>query len=194
MDTNARSNIRFADNNTITAEGIGKVLITKKDGRTAFMSDVLYVPTMKNNLLSLGQLLEKGYTMSMQKKCIEVCDEKKRLLFTTPLSKNRTFRINLNVIAVQCMNVVKNDKEDWLWHYRYGHLNFRSLQLLGSNQMVSGLPNIQPPKKVCERFVMGKHHRKEFKKATVHRAKQPLGVVYADLCGPFSAVFLGGNR
>jgi len=32
---------------------------------TAYMHDVLYVPSMKNNLLSLGQLLEKDYTMTM---------------------------------------------------------------------------------------------------------------------------------
>lgn len=33
LDTNARSSIRSSDNNIITAEGIGKVLITKNDGK-----------------------------------------------------------------------------------------------------------------------------------------------------------------
>ncbi|XP_047176575.1 uncharacterized protein LOC124843797 [Vigna umbellata] len=64
LDTSIKSNVRFADNSVIMAEGAGKVLITRKDGRSAYMINVLYVPTMKSNLLSLGQLLEKGYTMS----------------------------------------------------------------------------------------------------------------------------------
>jgi len=95
-----RSSVRFTDNNTITAEGVGKVMITRKDGN---MSDVLYVPNMKNNLLSFGQLLEKGYTMSMQKNHIEVYDGQQRSILRAPLSRNKTFKINLNAIAIQCL-------------------------------------------------------------------------------------------
>ncbi|XP_017416852.1 uncharacterized protein LOC108327679 [Vigna angularis] len=65
LDTSLRSSVRFADNSVIMAEGAGKILITRKDGRSTYMNNVLYVPNMKGNLLSLGQLLEKGYTMSM---------------------------------------------------------------------------------------------------------------------------------
>lgn len=118
LDSSTKSTIKFADNSSINVEGIEKVVLTKKDGKITVMNDVLYVPTMKNNLLSLGKLLEKGYTMSMEKKCIKVYDETKRLLFAAPLSKNRTFKINLNTTIVQCMNVVQTNKEDWLWHYR----------------------------------------------------------------------------
>ena len=53
--------VKFVDNSSIVAEGIGKVMITRNDGKVAYISDVLYVPSMKNNLLSLGQLLEKGF-------------------------------------------------------------------------------------------------------------------------------------
>ena len=74
LDPSVRSSVKFADNSTITTEGVGKVMITQKDGKTAYMSDLLYVLNMKNNLLSLGQLLEKGYTVSMQQNHIEVYD------------------------------------------------------------------------------------------------------------------------
>lgn len=65
LDKSIKGTVRFADNSTIRAEGLGKIMITRKDGRSVYMHNVLYVPTMKNNLLSLGQLLEKGYTMKM---------------------------------------------------------------------------------------------------------------------------------
>jgi len=100
LDPSVRSSVRFADNNTITVEGVGKVMITRKDGKTAYMSDVLYVPNMKYNLLSLGQLLEKGYTMSMQQNHIEVYDGQQRLILRAPLSRNRTFKINLNATTI----------------------------------------------------------------------------------------------
>jgi len=87
-----KNNVKFADNSSIVAEGIGKVMITRKDGKVAYMSDVLYVPSMKNNLLSLGQLLEKGFTMNMQQKVIEIFDSQHRLVIKAPLSKNRTLK------------------------------------------------------------------------------------------------------
>ena len=76
LDSSVNSRVRFADNSTILAKGIGKVLITRKDGKKAYMRDVSYVPSMKNNLLSLGQLLEKGYTMTMQQNHNAVYDFK----------------------------------------------------------------------------------------------------------------------
>jgi len=76
LDLSVKSGVRFADNSTILAEGFGKVLIMINDGKKTFMLDVLYVLSMKNNLLSLGQLLKKGYTMTMQQNLIEVYDSK----------------------------------------------------------------------------------------------------------------------
>ncbi|XP_028193239.1 uncharacterized protein LOC114378836 [Glycine soja] len=53
IDDKVKSKIKFADNNSVTAEGIGKVMIQRKDGQHSFINDVLYVPNMKNNMLSL---------------------------------------------------------------------------------------------------------------------------------------------
>ena len=68
IDDKMKNKIKFADNNFVTAEGIGKVMIQRKDGQHSFINDVLYVPNMKNNLLSLGQLLEKGYSIQMEER------------------------------------------------------------------------------------------------------------------------------
>ncbi|XP_014495100.1 uncharacterized protein LOC106757032 [Vigna radiata var. radiata] len=122
LDTSVKSTIRFGDNSTIQAEGMGKILIKGKDGKPVYLHNVLYVPMMKCNLLSLGQLLEKGFTMKMQKRHIEVFDKKQRLIFKAPASRNRTFRVNLNTTEIQCM-ATTSVEEEWLWHYRFGHLN-----------------------------------------------------------------------
>jgi len=42
------------------------VLIHKKDDKDSYITEVLYVPTMKRNLISLGQLLQRGCTMKME--------------------------------------------------------------------------------------------------------------------------------
>jgi hypothetical protein len=50
----------FADSRTIQSEGIGDVLIKGKNGNQALITGVLYLPDMKSNILSMGQLVEKG--------------------------------------------------------------------------------------------------------------------------------------
>lgn len=87
--------MKFADDSTLSAAGIGKVLITRRDGKRSFISDVLFVPRMKSNLLSLGQLLEKGYVMQMEKKETRIYDGDKRLLIKAPLTRNRTFKVGI---------------------------------------------------------------------------------------------------
>jgi len=59
-------NVSFGDNSKTHVKGKGKILIRVKDGRHEFISNVYYVPNMKNNILSLGQLLEKGYDIHMK--------------------------------------------------------------------------------------------------------------------------------
>ncbi|WVZ04008.1 hypothetical protein V8G54_024814 [Vigna mungo] len=82
LDQRMRSSVKLADDNTVTAEGIGRILIKCKNGGVTYMDDVLYIPSVKYNLLSLGQLLEKGYTMKMQQRNIKVFDENQWLATT----------------------------------------------------------------------------------------------------------------
>ncbi|KHN19736.1 hypothetical protein glysoja_024837, partial [Glycine soja] len=80
IDDKVKSKIKFANYNSVTVEGIGKVMIQRKDGQHSFINDVLYVPNMKNNLLSLGQLLEKGYSMQMGDSQMKIFDTNRRLI------------------------------------------------------------------------------------------------------------------
>lgn len=101
-----KSQVRFADNSVISAEGVGKVMIKRKDGIQACISDVLNVPYMKTNLLSLGQLVEKGYSMNLSNNQMKIYDGNNRLILKAPLSKNRTFKIGIQVLEQKCLNVV----------------------------------------------------------------------------------------
>ncbi|XP_019435863.1 PREDICTED: uncharacterized protein LOC109342308 [Lupinus angustifolius] len=91
FDSSKKSKVRFADNRVIQAEGTRDVTITKKDGGRAMITDVLFVPNMKNNLISLGQLLEKGFTVNMQDGYLEIFDSTARKILRTQLTQNRTF-------------------------------------------------------------------------------------------------------
>jgi len=55
------------------------------------IEDVLYVPRMKCNLLSVGQLVQKEFSVFMKEEVLKVYDARKRLVLKSPLAKNRTF-------------------------------------------------------------------------------------------------------
>jgi len=56
---------------------------------------------MTSNLISLGQLLEKGCVVNSVKGSLEIHDKAKRLVMKAPLAKNRTFKVSLNTIESQ---------------------------------------------------------------------------------------------
>jgi len=54
LDDSVNRKIRFADNSIVCAARIGKVMIHRKDSKKACITDVLYVPNMRSNLISNG--------------------------------------------------------------------------------------------------------------------------------------------
>ena len=65
LDKSRRRRVRFADGRTITAEGIGNMMVSRKNGKATLIEEVLFVPEMDCNLISLGQLLEKKFSIVM---------------------------------------------------------------------------------------------------------------------------------
>ena len=101
-------------------EEIGDVVIVRQNGSKAVIISVLFVLEMKCNLLNIGQLVQKGFTVVVgHYDHIEVFDANKKLILRSKLSKNKTFQVNLEAVDVRCLAIVENNEESWLWHSRY---------------------------------------------------------------------------
>ena len=70
--------------------------------------------------------------------------------------------------------------ENWLWHLRFGHLNFGGLNLLNTKGMVRGLPLIEKLDSLCEGCILRKQHRECFPSEKSVRAEAPLEIVHSD--------------
>ena len=69
----------------------------------------------------------------------------------------------------------------WLWHARYGHLNFHSLKQLNDKRMVDGLQKITQVNQFCDGCLIGKQHATHFPRTT-YRVKESLDLIHGDLC------------
>ncbi|TXG52111.1 hypothetical protein EZV62_021280 [Acer yangbiense] len=161
LDESFTSSVNFGNDTTVPVMGKGKISITLKDGSQNAISDVLFVPNLHKNLLSVGQLLEKGYDIRIHEGICTINSAQKGLIAKVKMSQNRLFPLLINSDSLPCFSSVMCD-ENWLWHMRFGHVNFGSLKQLASRKMVSGLPSINPPDRVCETCVLGKKHRDPF--------------------------------
>jgi len=57
LDDTSHGKIRFANDSSLNLEGVGGVVLRDSDDREVVVDGVLYMPGLKPNLLSLGQLL-----------------------------------------------------------------------------------------------------------------------------------------
>jgi transposase InsO family protein len=73
----------------------------------------------------------------------------------------------------------------WLWHARFGHLNFPALRKLARDDMVRGLPEVGQVDQICDGCLAGKHRRSPFSHRAEYRV-EVLELVHGDLCGPIT--------
>lgn len=66
LDTLIRGDVSFGDLSKTPVCGKFNVAVTFHNGEKKFIEDIYYVPTLKCNVISFGQLLEKGYTIEMK--------------------------------------------------------------------------------------------------------------------------------
>ncbi|KAK3001818.1 hypothetical protein RJ639_021860 [Escallonia herrerae] len=178
----------------VNAKGKGIVAIQAKEA-TKYIRDVLLVPDLEQSLLSVGQLVEHGYMVHFEDNGCKIYDKSdgKKVMANVKMEKSRNFPISFHYLRYNALKVeVKN--ESWLWHKRYGHLNFQSLRSLQQKEMVYGLPKIESKKDICEGCVLGKQHRESFPREKAWRAKAPLELVHTDVCGPMRTPSLSENR
>ena len=193
LDESARGEVNFGNKAKVSIMGKGNILIRLKDGSRATISDVFFVPSLHWNLLSIGQLSEKGLKIIIDNGICTIVNQKNELVAKVKMTKNRMFPLPLQTDLIMSFSAVVMDT-NWLWHFRFGHLNFNGLRLLAKKEMVTGLPLLGDFNQMCEGCIFGKLHRDSFPVGKSRRAQHPLELVHSDICGPMENVSHGGNK
>jgi hypothetical protein len=98
LDEVIRGNVTFADHSKVVIKEKDTILIKLKDGSHQFIGDVYYIPTMKSNILSLGQLLEKGYEIKMKDHSLTLFDTKR---VEISINKRKTLKFCVAILIFE---------------------------------------------------------------------------------------------
>ncbi|KAI5351900.1 hypothetical protein L3X38_004791 [Prunus dulcis] len=192
--TNVTGKVQMPTGNLVDVAGIGSLMIDTNSGRKC-IKEVMFLPGLKENLLSVGQMDEHGYYLLFggRECCIFDGPSLDCLVIKVKMKSNRCYPLSL-MQADQIALKASVTECTWIWHKRLGHLNLRSLKQLREKEMVHGLPHLEDVNGVCAGCQMGKQHRDWFPKEQAWRAKNPLELIHTDLCGPMQNESIAVNK
>ncbi|CAJ2639257.1 unnamed protein product [Trifolium pratense] len=108
------SKVRIGNGEQIAVEGIGTISIKTHAGMKQ-ISNVLYVPKINQNLLSVAQLLEKNYKVIFEHKSCVIKDQNNKEVITSQI-KGKRFVLDLmkndHIIEEKKELKFKEDRED----------------------------------------------------------------------------------
>ncbi|KAJ4789254.1 polyprotein [Rhynchospora pubera] len=193
LDETYKKTVKLGDNKDIHVEGKGIVVVQTNNHNTRMLHNVYYIPQLSQNLLSIGQMMDNGYTISFKGDNCRISDaETDQTMAIVKKTMNNLFPLEIEKVKEKAL-AAKEVSPSELWHLRYGHLNMNGLRLLNQKKMVIGLPDIGDIG-LCEGCVYGKQSKLPFPKDQAMRATKVLELVHTDLCSPMEVESMGGSK
>ena len=173
---------------------MGILELTSGRTKKCKLHDVLYVPKLSYNLLSVSRISDAGKTTRFGEASCQILDDNRKLIGVATRVGD-LYYLNCRPGFQKSHTAADKSpetKED-IWHRHFGHLGARNLQKLAKYKLVDGF-DYDAAKEInfCESCVEGKHHRCHFPTSGGKRAKEPLGLVHSDVCGKMNSQSLSG--
>jgi len=197
FDPNIMGTVEVADGEFIEAKGAGRITMLVSDecgGWKLQFNEVIYVPDLDSNLISIIQLDNKGFEIKIKKRTLMVMD-KEDTLFKAKNNYGDAYILNCKEYVVNNMNKKKGEvlkehgefekakaRRTVLWHDRLGHM--------------TNLPPVCAKVKCpleCEVCPQGKMNRRKFT-LSASRGTDCLDLVHSDVMGKISPPTLGGCK
>jgi hypothetical protein len=193
LDESVHNTVRFGDGSVVNIQGRDTVVFECLMGDHSVLADVYFIPSLRSNIISLGQLDENGCKITIEGGIMCILDRARKILARVLRTGNRLYTVQLQ-IKTPVILLAQHDSDAWLWHGRFGHLHFRALHNLSHKAMVRGIPSIEHVDEFCDGCAIGKQHRTPFPRATMFRSERQLQLMHTDLCGPITPPTAGGKK
>ncbi|CAI7821541.1 unnamed protein product [Closterium sp. NIES-53] len=169
----------FGNDKSLPVVGVGSTRLIV-DGGPVDITNVLHVPGLKVNLLSVTQLAKKGVKVTFDNAKMNLFW--KGMQFAQGVLNGELYQLKTHP-RVASSNVAQGSKATLkVWHNRLAHANYDSVKELANKGLVKGLDVAagDDEKGVCTACVEGKMACKPFGSRTSALAQDPLALVHMD--------------
>ncbi|CAF4918661.1 unnamed protein product [Pieris macdunnoughi] len=156
------------------------------------VKDVLCIPNVTTNLLSVSQLIKHGNKVSFQRECCYIRNQQNELIGIAQLV-NGVYKLNTRSVCLFAATATPTS--DMIWHRSLGHINSKDMNDM-RNGAVEGLEfekKTEISKFNCTVCCEGKQTRLPFPHSN-HRSEHVLEKIHADVCGPMETKSIGYSR
>lgn len=160
------------------------------------VSEVLFIPKLSMNLLSVGQLCESGLTVTFNASGCVVQDCLTGKEIGRGRKDGRLYQLEELHVPVQshCHATVSSTATESpfiSWHKRLGHVSFSKLSQIINNGVLGSVPVVKEPG--CIHCNLSKHHALPFNISS-STTNDIFDLIHSDIWGPAPIPTMGGAR
>jgi hypothetical protein len=181
--------VELIDDDTYAIKGLGSASFQLLSSNVFHVEEIIYVPGLKKNLISVAVLESKGYTVAFSKgkALMWPSNESMNSAMIIGVQEGRLYKVSGHVIQALAHEMI-NPYE--LWHGRFGHLNYNALQCL--QKMVTSMPVFHfENDSICRGCALGKNTKKAYPQSN-RKTNGILDLIHFDLYGSMTAPSING--
>ena len=152
--------VELGDDSTYKIEGVGSTSLQLDSGTVLHVDDIIYVPSLKNNLLYVAGLEDKRHRVLFMDKKVFLWEKDTDIDSAVQIGVRdgdlyKTSKVSTHALVHHTVNPCE------LWHRRFGHLHYTALP--GLQKMVIGMPKVSPKHEgTCKGCALVKNTKKSF--------------------------------
>lgn len=196
--------VEIGDGKILNACGVGnvkvKLLLPNKRIKNCVLNNVLHVPKLAINLLSVSAITRiKKQVTFVDDICKIAYKHGKLIAFGKLVGKLYLLECFYDettaTATVSSVSSPRPKLTEELWHRRMGHLGFDNLRKTISKELVKGIDcSVTSEPIICESCCDGKNHKLPFLPTERNPNTVPFHLIHTDVCGPFNPNSLGGGK
>ncbi|GJR84638.1 retrotransposon protein, putative, ty1-copia subclass [Tanacetum coccineum] len=180
------------DGHSVAVEAIRTYHLELPSGLVIVLNNCHYAPSITRGVILVPRLFEDGFINRFDDNN-DLLVSKNNLVYFKAVPRNGIFEIDISCSNTNnsSMHAITNKRakinldSSLLWHCRLGHISKKRIEKLQHDGLLNSI-DIESLGK-CDSCLSGKMARKPYSHQ-MERAKDLLGLIHTDVCGPFRIV------
>jgi hypothetical protein len=152
----------LGDDRVVKAVGSGTVSFQRESLPPMLLREVLYVPGLKKNLVSVSAIEERGYEVLFRDGQVLLFPKGSSITSAKVIGTRheKLYKLMFQPASALCHSTSSNDLCE-LWHKRMAHLHHGALRIL--REIVTGVPEFSTEhQELCKGCALGKYTKTVF--------------------------------